>query len=420
MATTLTNDNSGQSSQLITSPGVVRPAYGFGTKKYGVAGVPTKGREAHVQFREQNSGFAPSEDYRPAKFLPGLWRDLDRNGTLVTIEGGAFVGPAAIVTEAGATKIYEHNVMPANAGVPQQLIYTSLDQDITVDLDTITATNQSGLDLRVNAAAVTAGTTTRTIGGNKPLGYAPTHELSTAWEEVFANQKFMGQSTIKTSWLNMYPVNNVFMYGGTLTNGTNVAAIRAASGFGGYSVLCDATAVTTLSVISGILPGDKVMPNPILPGTLISVADFVKIAVALAAAEHAHAGDDNTGITAAIIASGLGADPEAISLNPSIAYAYAQEHIVGKCFKRQRRATVGSQDTSANPADGYILNTQTGEYLTGHDIYASTYRYMVTPPGLGLSGASTGGIEADQNSALAYAKAINGGVDVVFINVNVK
>lgn len=407
------------SGQLITSAGIVRPAYGFGTKAYGVAGVPTKGREAHVQFREQNSGFAPSEDYRPAEFLPGLWRDLDRNGCLVTIEGGTFVGNAAVLRQAGTVNMFAHSVMPANAGVSQKLLYTSLDLDLTLDLDTVAATSQT--NVRVDSTAVSAGTTTYKVAGNKPLGYVPTHELSTAWEKVFANQKFMGQSCIKTNWLNMYPVNNVFMYGGTITKTTDFTALRASYGFGGYSVLAaldGANPGADITVtLTGIMPGDKVMPNPILPGTLISVEDFARIAVGLSAGNAAATTDvDTSGIVNAIVAAGYAADRDSVTM--AAAVAYAQEHIVGRCFKRQTRATVGSQDTNAAASAGYILPT--GEVLTNQDIYASTYKFMVTPPGLGLSGASTGGIEADQNSALAFAKLINGNVDVVFININVK
>lgn len=406
------NDNVGQNSadtnnQLFASGGKSQPVYGMGARGYGANGGATRGRKAHIQFREQNSGFAPAEDYRAAKFLPGRWADLERNGVPVVMQGGDVVGLAAVENAvSGNVGEFVHQVMPANAGIKQQLVYTgAYDNEVTVDIDELFdgGNNFVGGDTRVNTSTVS--TSTNFVAGNKPLAYNPTNVHSTGWEDVYTNQKFEGQVTMKTEWLCMYPISDVFMHGatidGTAAGGANIddelslgveGARRGDFGFANANIVS-----TGSIVLKGIRAGDLVMPNPYLPGKLISVDDFATLAMV---------------DTGNLSGSGLKALVEAATgsagLTMTEAYAYAMAHVVGRCFKRQPRAT------------------SDGAELTNHDIYGSTYKYMMTLPGLGLSGGQSQGIEADQEAGRAFAHALApevGGsatLDVVFINYEVR
>ena len=101
----------------------------------------------------------------------------------------------------------------------------------------------------------------------------------------------------------------------------------------------------------------------------------------------------------------------AADLTVPLAMIYAAQHKVGICMKRQSRAY-------ANASGADVV-------LSKHDIYASNYKYMVTVPGLGLSGSESEGIEADQEAARVFAKnrvnaAGETGVDVIFANLHIK
>jgi hypothetical protein len=143
------------------------------------------------------------------------------------------------------------------------------------------------------------------------------------------------------------------------------------------------------------------MPNPWLPGTLMSIRDF---AVAASKQTDAHP-------VVIAIASELGMAAADVAGNVAACLAYGHLHKVGLCFKRQARA--------------YADNSGASTVISGHDIFSDTYRYQVTLPGLGLSGADTAGIEADQEAARKFASATAAGatkvgIDVVFIQFCIK
>ena len=312
---------------------------------------------------------------------------------------------AAVESTTGSVGEFVHQVMPANGGIKQQLVYTgNLDNEVAVDLDGLfTAGNFAGGDTRVNTGTVS--TSTNFVAGNKPLAYNPTNVNSTAWEDVYTNQKFEGQVTMKTEWLCMYPISDIFMHGVTLNGGDALSvddelsmgvegARRGDSGFANVQIESLANIV-----LKGIRAGDMVMPNPYLPGKLISIDDFVVLALADTAGTIAGGITGLNGALAVILG-------EAVTL--ASAYAYSIQHSVGRCFKRQPRAT------------------SDGAELSDHDIYGSTYKYLLTVPGLGLSGGNSQGIEADQESGRNFAHALAplvGGsatMDVVFINYEVR
>lgn len=406
-----TQVSSNTNSQLFAGGGGVQPVFGMGARGFGAAGGATRGRKAHIQFREQNSGMRPAEDYRGAKFLPGLWADLDRNGCPMVMQGGTVVGLASVENAAGTDSgHYVHMTMPANAGIRQRLLYTTLlDAQVAISLDSLFP---AGVFTPSAATTVVTGAaSTNFVSGNKPLAYNPTNSNSTAWEDVYANQKFEGQMEMSTQWLAMYPISDVFMHGVTLDVnptfktvdglGLGVEGARRTD-FGFNDVRIGGAADI---VLTGIRPGDYVMPNPYLPGKLISVKDFVTLAMGdtLGSINLGDTSGASTGLSG-MIETAMGSD----ALTRAEATAYAMEHIVGRCFKRQPRAT------------------SNGTTLTGHDIYASTYKFQTTVPGLGLSGSQSQGIEADQEAARNFAHALAptvGGtatLDVVFINFNIK
>jgi hypothetical protein len=367
--------------------GKVVPAYGMGANTLG--GPKVAGRKEQVQVRVQNSGAAPGLDYRPAPFLPSLWKAPEYEGCPTVIQGGTILGVAG--KDGG--DVYVHQMMPANAGVPQKLAYGADDIGITISLD---SADQS-------AFVSAAGASTASVMGNKPIGHCPTNKLSTSFERVYANRKYERQAQWYSEDNVMYPVSDFFMYGTAIADTANLSvdviaggvegATRASLGFSPADI--DLVAGVTLS---GILPGDKVMPNPYLPGRLISVDDFVKLVVQ----------DTGVGATLPIFAGGL-AGAVAAKMGTSTAadaYIFAQEHIVGRCIKRQTRA---SWDDTAGT-------------FGSHDIYADSLRNISTAPGLGLQGDETSGLDANIDAAKAFASAqgSNLNVDVVFINHDLK
>jgi len=421
-------DNSDK--QLFANGAKTMPVYGYGSSGYGIDAVRDRGRKAHVQFREQNSGFTPSEDYRTAKFLPGLWRDLDRNGCTYTMPGGIMMGLATVEVPSTSATVFArlelcHQLMPANAGIRQKLFYGEMDKGVAVDIDSfVTGTpgTNGGVTIpssltRIVTSKYGNNQTSAYVGGNAPIGYNITHALSTAWEDVFANQKYAGALTVKTHWNNMYPVDTGFTYGipvvpvgthtvtslsagvvngsGVLQTSTTAYVVRSELGFSEMSYVCG-TAVS----IEGMYTGAMLMPNPWLPGTLMTVKDFANMV----------ASADATDVVAIQVAAQLGvADP--LDLTVAEAMTYGLMHRVGRCLKRQTRAYANEEGNSGV------------SYLSKHDIYAANYKYMVTVPGLGLSGSESEGIEADQEAASQFAKKraadsnTETGVDVFFANL---
>lgn len=411
-------------TQLFANGSKTTPVYGFGASAYGIDAVKNRGRVAHVQFREQNSGFTPSEDYRSAKFLPGLWRDLDRNGCPYVMPGGIMMGLAGVEVETATAGVFDradfcHQIMPANAGIRQPVAYGELDKGVAVHIDSFVDAQKIKSNLS-DITRVTSGqvgtVSTAFAAGNAPIGYNITHQLSTAWEDVFANQKFCHALTIKTHWNNMYPVENGFQYGittipagthlvtklsagvvdvdGLLLDSAEAYVIRRELGFGEISYV-NAAPVS----IEGLTVGAMLMPNPWLPGTLMTVKDFASLVAAA----------DKDDFVASQVAAQLGI---AYPAGPTMAEAmtYGLMHRVGRCLKRQSRAY---SDTNA------VIGKQ--------DIYAANYKYMVTVPGLGLSGSESDGIEADQEAARQFAMrraagisptaGAETGVDVFFANL---
>ncbi len=400
--------------QLFASSGKTTPAYGMGAREY--RGGQVRGREAHVQVREQNSGMMPAEDYRASKLLPSLWIDLERNGCPYVMQGGQVSGVAGITDGVNELRLV-HQIAPANAGVPQQLLYTKEDVGLVIDIDATGHVLASGAyDASVATGRVTetstgitdATGTVHKMAGNKPLAYTPTNVLCTAWNDLFVNQKFDEPVTMKTQWLTMYPVDDLFMYGGLLDlDSADVSVTKAEIGMSraslGYApaVISGAADVT----LGGIQSGDLVMPNPYLPGKLISVADFVALAL----------GDTGTAASGGVANQGIGGDGAGLAdfmegflgAAPTFAsaYAYAMEHVVGRCFKRQSRAEFSG---------GKFIN---------RDIYTEIMSFMTQVPDLQLQGKDSDGFEADQEVARQFASLGLAGAytaDVVFINFNIK
>jgi hypothetical protein len=409
---------SSSDTQLFASAGATTPAYGMGAREY--RGGQVRGREAHVQIREQNSGMIPAEDYRASKLLPSLWTDLDRNGCPYVMQGGQITGVAGIDDGTNSIKLV-HQVAPANAGIPQQVIYGKDDLGLTVDIDaagTVLATGT--FDPSVATGRVTESSdgyanaegSTRKLIGNKPLAYTPTNVLSTGWSDLFVNQKFDEPVTMKTQWLTMYPVDDLFMYGGALAlSGADVNVDKASVGMSraslGYAPAVISGAAD--AALGGIQAGDLVMPNPYLPGKLISVSDFVELAIK----------DTGTAASGGVANQGIGgdgvglADAVAVSIGGAVddvmtyanAYAYAMEHVVGRCFKRQARAEFSG---------GKFINK---------DINTEIMSFMTQVPDLNLQGKESDGFEADQEAARQFAQLGLAGADtadVVFINFNIK
>jgi hypothetical protein len=396
--------------QLFAGAGKTTPVYGMGARKHG--GAQVRGRTAHVQVREQNSGMMPAEDYRAAEFLPALWKDLDRNGAPYVMEGGAIVGQAGL-TDLTDIHCYTHQVMPANAGVNQKFLYTEEDVDLTLDVDDGgVALPAAGAALSTRVAAAKESTVLAL--GNKPLAYTPTHVIGEAWNNVYANQQFSQPVTMKTQWLTMYPVDDSFMYGGSLLRNSggesggeelvinvDVATVGVSRAHLGYAPATIEVATPADIVLSGIQTGDQVMPNPYLPGKLISVEDFVRLAMR-----------DTDGNVGGAAASGLNdavaawaTDLAGSAVVPTVAdcYAYALEHVVGVCFKRQVRAEYSA---------GNFINK---------DISTEIMTFMAQVPELNLQGTQSDGFEADQETARQFAKSgLANTADVVFINFNIK
>ena len=481
-------------NQMSAQIGSSTPAYGYGAREYG--GPTAKGREAHVQVKEQNSGMMPAEDYSVATFAPSLWLDIEREGAPVTMQGGTIVGVAGVLSEDGLNEMtLVHQVVAANAGVPQKLTYTKDDKGITLDIDTLSLTSESA-----GARVGKTGDTTNMVAGNKPLAYTPTHVIGTALNQVHTNMQFDEPNTMKTQWLVMYPVDDLFMFGGTiaensgsrvlasvtagvfvtgetvtgdtsgatfvigefgtnkdgsvndgilengfiaksgvllgpltdgetLTGGTSGATAefieelnsdghdarvevddqtvgysRVSLGFASAYLSNNATAGESLD-LEGILIGDKVMPNPYLPGKLISVADFVRCAMYDVEGNISHDGTNPIGLREVIAnwATDLGETTLKAAVTLAQAYAYASEHVVGTCFKRQSRADF---------TEGQFVNK---------DISTEIMSFLGQVPELGLQGTASDGIEADQESARQLAlSGLANSIDVVFINYNIK
>jgi len=389
-------------SQMSSGTGDVSLAYGKGTKTYG--GQMVQGRENQNQITVQGTGYSPAEDYRPSPYLPGLWRDLDRNGCPVVLEGGSVVGVAR-VSEAALTNERQdtHFLVPANAGIPQSILYGTDDVGIAVDIDAQTVTSGT---IATTAVAASGAATTNVLAGTAPIGYIATPSHSVAWQLRNRNQKFQAQTSILTSDLVMYPVADGFMYGGSFVASGAVASFISGTVYTPAKVgVTDVSIANATYALSGIRTGDKVMPNPYMPGRLISVGDFVKMALldTTLKAKVVTAISNAFGITTAIDDNATATAETGLGL----LVAYAMQHVVGTCFKRQTRATWNNTDAA----------------FGAHDIYSDTYRYFDSVEELGLAGAQTAGIEADQIAAYDYAKAAgasNLGIDVVFINYNLK
>ena len=397
-----------------------RPAYGLGSRGYGpIHGLAVRGREVQKQGIIQNTGSAPALSNSAARFSPSLWLDLNLQGVPFVMQGLTLIGAAQIETaaqtvvpgESDEAVRFTHQIMAANGGVRQKLVYSSDDEAMAVDLDSyFTATDGSATEYstenerRVNGEGL--GTSTvNFVSGNKPFAYNTTHEHSSAASEVTVNYKVTDVVNLSTTDNVMFPVSNGYAYGGINTNGLTLDNVsgsvvtRQKLGFGDV-VASTNVAINTFAAVDaeicGIQAGDSVMANPWLPGTLISTDDFITIAVAQDA--------DSDVLTSVNAKTG--------GVTKLHCAQFASEQRAGRCIKRQAR-------TQINNTAGEISYSR-------DDLPTSTYKFVASLPGLGMSGSDSQGIAGNQHDAHAYAISqtanddTQSSVDVMFINFNLK
>lgn len=393
-----------------------RAAYGSGARTYG--GPVVRGREQQKQMIEESDGIRPTADYQMTNWRPELWKDLDKDGYPVVGEAGHFFGLAsidsgAVITGAEAnaaalaaksviSDVIENGLVAANSGIRQRLLYKSDDVGLVSDLQ------------NYPTLVAAAGPTVKFEAGNKPLGLASTNLYSESIPAKFVNFRVQHKVPLLTDWYILLPISDPFAFGGIVnvtTSGDGLVETFLLNTFtltgftgrasSGYAPVATSGAVT----LKGVHTGDLVMANPYLPGKLISVDDFVRMAMADTKQESVFGLSLANQIN---IAAGLGP----VAMTYERAMAYAMQHVLGRCYRRVRVAE--------NKSTAGVTT------LSNQDIYASALARVKTAPGMGLSGQDSEGIESHVSSARQFsdivAKSNAGvakGVDVMYINLHV-
>jgi len=326
---------------------------GFGAIEYG--GPAIRGRKRMKQFQEHNEGVRPSLSYRSAEFLPVVARDENMDGAPIVMFAGSVLAPAEIDSNGVLIEV-PHALALANGGVHCGLNYG---QDSIAQVEDLTT-----LGTLVGSTNVDTGSSGDYLAANKPIGVASGNVYSAAMEKINRNWKLQHETMFNCDYLVEYPVDNIFMSGGTIDVSTVVS--RGAYGLADHTIT-----LTVPETLRGIQGGDIVVVNPYLPGTLISISDLEKLVA---------------GSNLDVIADDL----RLLWGGGNIATAgYIADQKVGKVEKRQTFMRI--QD------DAGVIS------ITARDAYSESLNMVTTATGFGLSGKDSGGVDAHLHSAFAYS-----------------